>query len=55
MGQGGSGLGLAILSNLTQDVLGGNVALHSVFGQGSRFSLSFPIDAPLKEPVQVRP
>ncbi len=42
---GGTGLGLAITKNIA-DLLGGDVSVQSVLGEGSRFTLTIPADCP---------
>jgi PAS domain S-box-containing protein len=46
LGRGGSGLGLSISHRITTRVLGGSITVHSVLGQGTRFDLVLPIQAP---------
>jgi signal transduction histidine kinase len=46
LGQGGSGLGLSISHRIVAKVLGGQISASSTLGQGARFDLSLPIDAP---------
>jgi signal transduction histidine kinase len=46
LGRGGSGLGLSISHRITTKVLGGNITVHSVVGQGTRFDLVLPVKAP---------
>lgn len=46
MGQGGSGLGLHIVHNLATHLLGGQLQASSTLGQGSRFVLELPLQAP---------
>lgn len=41
-GTGGTGLGLHIVYNLVNQVLGGNIAVSSRMGDGTRFTISFP-------------
>lgn len=43
---GGSGLGLHLVQQLTRDVLGGQLSLHSAPGEGCRFVLVLPRRAP---------
>jgi C4-dicarboxylate-specific signal transduction histidine kinase len=45
-GQGGSGLGLSIVYNLVTGVLEGTLHVATRPGAGTRFELSFPLDAP---------
>ncbi len=45
-GEGGTGLGLAICKHIAL-VHGGNAEVRSVLGQGSTFSIVFPIDGPV--------
>ena len=44
----GSGLGLSIVRRLVAD-LGGGLKLSSEPGQGSRFSISLPLDLPYEK------
>jgi len=46
LGQGGSGLGLTICHTIVTTLLGGRIAVHSVMGQGTRFTLTLPLTAP---------
>ena len=46
IGQGGSGLGMAIVKNLVSRSLGGRLEVQSVLGEGTRFSLEIPVEAP---------
>jgi len=45
-GQGGSGLGLHIVYNIVTGTLGGRIEVASQLGQGTRFTLILPLDAP---------
>lgn len=47
LGQGGSGLGLHICYNIVTGLLGGEIDVGSTEGFGTRFTLSFPLAAPL--------
>ena len=47
LGSGGSGLGLSISHRIVGKVLGGQVVVQSVVGQGTRFELELPLKAPL--------
>ncbi|HEX5756037.1 MAG TPA: ATP-binding protein, partial [Arenimonas sp.] len=47
-GSGGSGLGLHLVYNLTTQVLGGQITLHSKAGEGCEFRLRIPLHAPLQ-------
>ena len=42
---GGTGLGLSITYGLVQE-LGGKLVVHSQLGQGTRFDVSLPLQAP---------
>lgn len=46
LGRGGSGLGLSISHNIATAVLGGSLSVSSTPGQGARFVLRFPLNAP---------
>lgn len=46
LGAGGSGLGLSIVHSLVTGTLGGAISVESCPGQGSRFSLILPRQAP---------
>lgn len=48
LGNGGSGLGLYITHNLANDVLGGKLQLDTAPGQGVRYTLRLPLNAPFK-------
>ncbi|MFJ2548917.1 transporter substrate-binding domain-containing protein [Pseudomonas sp. NPDC087612] len=63
LARSGTGLGLAISRDLCQS-MGGNLSLHSVFGQGTRACISMPLtllaetakpDAPVAVPCAVLP
>jgi PAS domain S-box-containing protein len=46
LGRGGSGLGLSIVYRLVTQVLGGQVTVKSVPGEGTAFSLRLPVAVP---------
>ncbi|MCV2371209.1 PAS domain S-box protein [Paucibacter oligotrophus] len=46
MGAGGTGLGLNIVYNIVTGILGGQIELLSEPGQGSRFVMQLPFEAP---------
>ena len=46
MGQGGSGLGMSISYNIVTSLFGGDISVDSVPGQGARFTLRMPVEAP---------
>lgn len=48
LGQGGSGLGLNIVFNIISGLLGGTITVDSKLGQGSRFKITMPLQAPVK-------
>lgn len=52
LGAGGSGLGLHIVYAIVTRVLGGVIAVESKIGQGTRFSIVLPLNAPLQDPVR---
>lgn len=49
LGQGGSGLGLHIVHNLVTELLGGQIEVKSVLGDGTRFIICLPCVAPHAE------
>ncbi|MBI2306659.1 MAG: PAS-domain containing protein [Rhodocyclales bacterium] len=48
LGKGGSGLGLSIVLNLARDLLGGDIAVDSKLGEGTRFVVTLPLTAPVQ-------
>jgi signal transduction histidine kinase len=46
-GEGGSGLGLHIVHSIVTGSLGGTIAVRSEVGRGTRFTVAFPLVAPL--------
>jgi signal transduction histidine kinase len=46
-GEGGSGLGLHIVHSIVTGSLGGTIAVQSEVGRGTRFTVAFPLAAPL--------
>lgn len=46
LGQGGSGLGLHICYNIVHTLLGGQIRASSTPGQGTRFDIELPLQAP---------
>ena len=55
LGQGGSGLGLAICRNIVKGVLGGSLQATSEPGVGTRFIVSFPLNASLSMQPNIAP
>ncbi len=53
LGQGGSGLGLTICRNIVTGVLGGTLQVESTLGQGSVFTIAFPLKALPAKPTNV--
>ncbi|WP_341678152.1 ATP-binding protein [Niveibacterium sp. SC-1] len=49
LGTGGSGLGLHIAYNIVTGILGGTISVESTPGQGARFVLDLPLEAPHSE------
>ena len=54
-GSGGTGLGLHIAHNAVENVLGGRLTLASAEGSGSRFVVTLPRVAPLRDPRAPEP
>ena len=46
MGQGGSGLGMSISYNIVTSLFGGEISVDSVRGEGTRFTIRIPLEAP---------
>ncbi len=46
LGRGGLGLGLVIVQSLARQLLGGQLRVHSKLGEGTRFELDMPEQAP---------
>ena len=55
MGQGGNGLGLYISYNIVTSLLNGQIQVQSKPGQGCRFILNLPMEAPQLQCVAVTP
>lgn len=51
LGQGGSGLGLSIAHSIVSGLLGGAISVSSQPGQGTRFLIDIPLQAPRAEPA----
>ncbi|MGC3962538.1 MAG: PAS domain S-box protein [Rhodocyclaceae bacterium] len=49
LGRDGSGLGLNIVHNIVTGVLGGRISVASTQGEGTLFTLSLPLTAPVRE------
>ncbi len=49
LGKGGSGLGLSIVLNLVRNLLGGDIAVDSTAGKGTRFVVNLPRVAPAQD------
>lgn len=54
LGRGGSGLGLHVVYTIVTGLLGGRIEVESTPGQGSRFVVDLPVEAP-REPVAEAP
>ena len=52
MGQGGSGLGMSISYNIVTSLLGGEISVDSQPGQGTRFTMRIPLEAPVQQDHQ---
>jgi signal transduction histidine kinase len=46
LGKGGSGLGLSVSHRIARSILGGDLTVHSEAGQGTTFTLTFPMQLP---------
>lgn len=49
LGQGGSGLGLNIVHNIVTGLMGGRIGVESRVGEGCRFVVEFPRQAPAEQ------
>ena len=43
-GKGGTGLGMHIVSTQVQEVLGGTIDCDSIIGEGTTFTIQFPVE-----------
>jgi len=46
LGRGGTGLGLNIAHNIVTKMLGGHLGVHSIYGEGTTFTIEIPVCAP---------
>jgi signal transduction histidine kinase len=46
IGSGGTGLGMGIVKRIVQRMLGGQITVESAPGEGTRFSIVLPLQAP---------
>jgi signal transduction histidine kinase len=46
IGDGGTGLGMSIVQGIVTKTLGGTLQVHSELGQGTRFDITLPREAP---------
>lgn len=55
MGSGGGGLGLNVVFNIVTSLLGGRIVVESPPGEGARFILILPLQAPFQFPSASTP
>jgi signal transduction histidine kinase len=46
IGEGGTGLGMSIVQSIVTKTLGGSLQVQSEPGQGTRFDIILPLEAP---------